>query len=178
MPPGRLVLKRCGGKSRKNTQCPQLLDPFGDHQTSCKFGRWSATSRHHYVTEAIARSLTGLPGIQGHTEVIIDNRAGRTCENRAEIPIFEGLSGLQTARTLPRRRCCLFPWACPSSQRERWPELSAARERNMIQPLYPTASALTPAPALPPPGLRLPGDTQAERLSDLQGSLPAHCHAA
>jgi hypothetical protein len=95
MPSGRPVLQRCGGKSHDNdnAQCPQLLDSFGDHQTSCKSGPWSATSRHSYLTRAIARSLTGLPGIQGHTEVIIDNRAGSTCENRADITIFEGMSG-------------------------------------------------------------------------------------
>ena len=95
MPSGPPVLKRCGGRSHDNdnAQCPQLLDSFGDHQTSCKSGPWSATSRHSYLTRAIARSLTGLPGIQGHTEVIIDNRAGSTCENRADITIFEGMSG-------------------------------------------------------------------------------------
>ena len=42
-----------------DTQCPQLLDSFGDHQTSRKYGPWSATSRHYHVTGAIARSPTG-----------------------------------------------------------------------------------------------------------------------
>ena len=75
MPSGPPVLKRCGGRSHDNdnAQCPQLLDSFGDHQTSCKSGPWSATSRHSYLTRAIARSLTGLPGIQGHTEVIVES---------------------------------------------------------------------------------------------------------
>ena len=39
---------------------------------------------------ALPHRPTGLPGIQGYTEAMIDHQ---TCENRAGITIFEGMSG-------------------------------------------------------------------------------------
>ena len=39
---------------------------------------------------ALPHRPTGLPGIQGYTEVMIDHQ---TCENRAGITTFEGMSG-------------------------------------------------------------------------------------
>ena len=81
----------------KTCSCGKDLDDQGHHQTTCPKSPWSTTARHFKLIDAIVRCLQGLPGIQGHTEVLTTPRNSQSDaqdpELRADLTIFEGLEG-------------------------------------------------------------------------------------